>query len=187
MADSNSSQKWLGRNRPPRVQITYDVEIGGAFEKKELPLVVGILASLGGDTDLSPTPLDARSFVNIDADTFDTILGKIKPTLAYAVAKVGSDDANEKLPVELTFEKFEHFDPRSIVERLDGLKELFAKRQKLQDLLIKLDGNAKLDKDLAAGLADSDQLKQLTEDLDAALKAAGDGKAGKLPADADPA
>jgi len=136
MAD-DSTQKWLGRNRPPRVQITYDLETGGAIQKKELPLVVGILADLAGDTkDAEPlAALKKRKFVEIDRDNFNDVLKSIGPTLTIKGK-------------ELKFNKIDDFRPESIVTQVDDLKQLLDTRQALNDLLAKLDGNDSLNAQL---------------------------------------
>jgi type VI secretion system ImpB/VipA family protein len=193
MAGNNeSTQHLLGRNRPPRVQITYDVEIGNAFEKKELPLVVGILADLSGpDSKVEAPKLGARPFINIDVDNFDSVLGNIKPGVSFTVpSKLGdpnaTDAADAKLNVFLEFSKFEEFNPANIIEKVDGLREMFHKRQKLQDLLIKLDGDAALDKELVKSLASEEAIKQFKALLDEQSAAGGDS--GKKPlSDKDPA
>jgi type VI secretion system protein ImpB len=95
MADS--LQKWVGRNRPPRVQITYDVEIGDAVEKKELPLVVGVMADLLGKPAAAPIKLKDRRFVEIDRDNFDEIMGKLAPRLDMSVADTMKGDGNLKV------------------------------------------------------------------------------------------
>lgn len=148
MAD-DSTQKWLGRNRPPRVQITYDLETGGAIQKKELPLVVGILADLGGEPKENATPLKDRKFIEIDRDNFHDVLKSIKPMLTIKGK---------------TF-KFEHLDdfrPESIVRQDEDLKKLLDTRQALNDLLAKLDGNDSLNDKLDKLVADPENQKQLS-------------------------
>src|SRR3954469_23201405 len=105
MADS--LQKWVGRNRPPRVQITYDVEIGDAIEKKELPLVVGLLADLSGQPATPLPKMKERRFVEIDRDNFNEVMGKIAPRLDMSVPDTLKGEGN--LKVELNFREFEHF------------------------------------------------------------------------------
>lgn len=136
MAD-DSTQKWLGRNRPPRVQITYDLETGGAIQKKELPLVVGILADLAGDTkDEEPlAALKKRKFVEIDRDNFNDVLKSIGPTLTIKGKA-------------LKFQKIDDFRPESIVNQVDELRQMLETRQALNDLLAKLDGNDSLNAQL---------------------------------------
>jgi type VI secretion system protein ImpB len=137
---TESSQKWLERNRPPRVQISYDVETGGASAKRELPMVVGILADLGaaGDT------MAKRRFIEVDRDNFDQVMKTIAPTLDIK----GIDG----LSGSVTFEKLEHFEPDHLVKHVKGMDELFAQRQQLRDLMAKIDGNDRLHQRLADAL-----------------------------------
>ena len=112
---SDSLQKWVGRNRPPRVQITYDVETGDAVEKKELPLVVGLMADLSGKPLNPPVKLKERRFVEIDRDNFNEIMGKIAPRLDMSVPDTLKGEGN--LKVELNFTEFDHFHPEAIVRQ----------------------------------------------------------------------
>ena len=141
---SESTQKKLTRIRPPRVQISYDVETGGAIEKKELPLVVGILADLAGKQEGPVTPIKNRKFVEIDRDNFNDVMASIAPRLAFQVDnKLQNDDS--KMNVELKFRKLEDLRPEQVVQQVDTLRKLFEARQRLNDLLAKLDGNDDLD------------------------------------------
>lgn len=151
MADE-STQKWLGRNRPPRVQITYDLETRGAIEKKELPLVVGIIADLAGNQPVQETLADlkARKFIEIDRDNFNDVMKSIKPTLNIA--------AIDKAPQEIVFETLDDFTPDRLVEKVDALKELLTTRQNLSDLLVLVDGKEPLD---AALLTEAKNVKAL--------------------------
>jgi type VI secretion system protein ImpB len=134
---TESSQKWLERNRPPRVQISYDVETGGASAKRELPMVVGILADLGATAD----PMPKRRFIEIDRDNFDQLMKTIAPAMDIK--------GIEGLSGSVTFEKLEHFEPDHLVQHVKGLDELFAQRQQLRDLMAKIDGNDRLHRRLA--------------------------------------
>ncbi|HEX8407972.1 MAG TPA: type VI secretion system contractile sheath small subunit, partial [Thermoanaerobaculia bacterium] len=141
---SESTQKKLTRIRPPRVQISYDVETGGAIEKKELPLVVGILADLAGKPEGPVTPIKHRKFVEIDRDNFNDVMASIAPRLAFQVDnKLQNDDT--KMNVELKFRKLDDLRPEQVVQQVDTLRKLFEARQRLNDLLAKLDGNDDLD------------------------------------------
>ena len=130
MADS--LQKWVGRNRPPRVQITYDVEIGNAVEKKELPLVVGLLADLSGQPLNPPPKLKERRFVEIDRDNFNEVMATIAPRLDLSVPDTLKGEGN--LKVELNFTDFGHFHPEAIVKQVPRLARLLEARQQLRDL-----------------------------------------------------
>jgi type VI secretion system protein ImpB len=154
---SNSLQNWVGRNRPPRVQITYDVEIGDAVEKKELPLVVGLLADLSGQPAQPLPKLKERRFVEIDRDNFDEVLGNITPRLDLSVPDTMKGDGN--LKIELNFKEFSDFHPEAIVSQVPRLAKLLEARQQLRDLLAKLDGNDELDDLLERVLLNTEDLK----------------------------
>ncbi len=156
---SDSLQKWVGRNRPPRVQITYDVEIGDAVEKKELPLVVGLMADLSGQPLLPPAKMKERRFVEIDRDNFNEIMGKIAPRLDMSVPDTFKGEGN--LKIELNFTEFDHFHPEAIVKQVPRLARLLEARQQLRDLLGKLDGNDELDALLGNIVQNTEELKAL--------------------------
>ena len=167
---SDSLQKWVGRNRPPRVQITYDVESGGAIEKKELPLVVGILSDLSGQP-LNPLPkLKERRFIEVDRENFTGVMTKIAPRLDLSVPDTYKGEGNIK--VELNFTEFAHFHPESIVAQVPRLSKLLEARQQLRDLLGKLDGNDELDALLENIVQNTEELKALKGDGDKAEVAA---------------
>jgi len=159
MSDESTQQK-LTRVRPPRVQITYDVETGGAIEKKELPLVVGILSDLAGKQDTPVVPIKSRKFVEIDRDNFNDVLASARPRLAFQVNNVLGGSA-EKLNVELSFENMDDFGPLALIEQVPALRKLFDARQRLSDLLAKLDGNDSLDSLLTEAGRDQDGLKTI--------------------------
>ncbi len=162
---SESTQKKLTRIRPPRVQITYDVETGGAIEKKELPLIVGILADLAGKQENPMLPIKTRKFVEIDRDNFNDVLASIGPRLAIQVDNKLKDD-DTKMNVELKFKKLDDFRPEQLVLQVEPLRKLFEARQRLNDLLAKLDGNDDLDallQDVAANTESQQQIKAAVE------------------------
>jgi type VI secretion system protein ImpB len=161
---SNSLQQWVGRNRPPRVQITYDVELGDAVEKRELPMVVGLLADLSGQPATPLPKLKERRLVEIDRDNFDEIMSKIRPRLDLSVPdtmkkKDGKTEGN--LKVELHFEKFADFHPEALVSQVPRLAKLLEARQQLRDLLAKLDGNDELDVMLESIVQNTEELKKV--------------------------
>ena len=176
MADS--LQKWVGRNRPPRVQITYDVEIGDAVEKRELPLVVGLLADLSGQPATPLPKLKERRFVEVDRDNFDEIMGKVAPRLDLSVPDTMKGEGN--LKVELKFDQFSDFHPESIVRQVPRLAKLLEARQQLRDLLGKLDGNDELDSILERIVQSAEELKKVQSEANASGAAA-------QPAAAEPA
>jgi type VI secretion system protein ImpB len=158
---SESTQKKLTRIRPPRVQISYDVETGGAIEKKELPLVVGIMADLAGKPDGASLPIKQRKFVEIDRDNFNDVMASIQPRLAFQIDNKLKDD-DTKMNVELRFKKLDDLRPEAVVQQVETLRRLFEARQRLNDLLAKLDGNDDLDvllQDIAANTDSQQQIK----------------------------
>jgi type VI secretion system protein ImpB len=160
MAKKESQQHKLDRVRAPRVQITYDVEIGDSIEKKEIPYVVGVLADLSGKPDEPLPKLKDRKLVEIDRDNFNKVLEGMKPRLAFKVDnKLTGDDT--KLGVEVRLKSLEDFRPENVVTQIGPLKRLLDARQRLSDLLGKLDGNDKLDELLQDIIADTDSLQRL--------------------------
>jgi type VI secretion system protein ImpB len=155
-----STQHKLDRIRPPRVQITYDVEIGGAIQKKELPLVMGILADLSGKPEQPLPKLKDRKFVEIDRDNFNDILKSISPRVTCQVDNKLSKDGG-KTSVELKFQHMDDFSPLSVVKQVEALRKLFEARTRLNDLLAKLDGNDTLDQMLQSVVGNADEMKQL--------------------------
>ena len=175
MADS--LQKWVGRNRPPRVQITYDVEIGDAIEKKELPFVVGLLADLSGDQGDSQPKLRDRRFVEIDRDNFNEVMAKISPKVGLKIPDVLKEDS--ELKIDLEFRKFDDFHPESVVKQVPRLEKLLLARQYLRDLVAKLDGNDELNTVLSEIAGSQDQVKKLkTEALPETDSSAGEKDTG---------
>jgi type VI secretion system protein ImpB len=156
-----SLQHKLDRVRPPRVQITYDVEIGGAILKKELPLVVGVLADLSGNPEQPLPKLRQRKFVEIDRDNFNDVLAANAPRLTLRVDDRFSKNADSKLNIELKFREIDDFTPLNVMSQVEPLRKLFEARQRLTDLLGKLDGNDALDSMLQEVVANTEDLKQL--------------------------
>jgi type VI secretion system protein ImpB len=161
---AESTQHKLDRVRPPRVQITYDVEIGDAIEKKQLPMVVGVLADLAGKPAEAPAPLRRRKFVEIDRDNFNTVMGSIAPRLAFRVPNRLTNDDNQ-LSVELNFGSMDDFDPVAVLSQVEPLRRLFEARQRLSDLIGKLDGNDDLDRLLRDVVGQTDQLQAIRGEL----------------------
>jgi type VI secretion system protein ImpB len=157
---SESTQHKLDRVRPPRVQITYDVHIGDAIEMKELPFVGGIMADLSGKPEKPLPKLKDRKFVEIDRDNFNQILSAIAPRLAFQVENKLKNDGS-KLNVELKFSDIDDFEPVNVLKQIEPLRKLFDARQKLSDLLTKLDGNDDLDNLLQEVVANTESLNQL--------------------------
>lgn len=163
---SDSTQKKISRVRPPRVQITYDVEVGGAIEKKELPFVVGVMADLSGrrDPDRPLPKVKDRRFVEIDRDNFNDVMAGIAPRLSYRVPNALQNDGT-MLSVSLGFAEIDDFGPVQVLQQVAGLKELYQARQKLSDLLTKLDGNDELSALLGEVIASSERQDDLRKAL----------------------
>ncbi|CAH0354585.1 type VI secretion system contractile sheath small subunit [Aquabacterium sp. CECT 9606] len=162
MAKNDSVQKRLERVRPPRVQLTYDVEIGDAIEQKELPFVMGVMGDFTGqpDPDKPVARLKDRKFVNVDLDNFDEVLSGMAPRASYRVKNKLSADGGE-FAVNLDFKKIDDFRPESVVEQVEPLRKLLEARTKLSDLRNKMAGNEKLEDVLGDVLSNTEQLKQL--------------------------
>ncbi len=161
-----STQKKLERVRPPRVQIAYEVETGGAIELKEIPFVMAVLADLSGQpTDALPRLKD-RKFVDVTPDNFDDVLASMKPHLAFTVENKLSEDPNAgKIGVDLNFRSMDDFSPEAMVHQVKPLEELLALRTKLADLRGALQGNDKLDEILQETVGDEEKMKKLRDEL----------------------
>jgi len=161
-----STQKKLERVRPPRVNITYDVELGGAIEMKELPFVMGVLGDFSGQPEEPLARLQDRKFVDVTLENFDDVLASMKPHLAFAVDNKLTGEANAgKLGIDLTFKSLDDFSPEAVARQVGPLRELLELRQKLADLRGSLQGNVKLDEILQATLSDEEKMKQLKAEL----------------------
>ena len=158
-----SLQHTLDRVRSPRVQITYDVEIGGAIELKELPFVVGVLADLIGKPEEPLPRLRDRKFVDIDRDNFDAVLKGMKPHLAFRVDNKLMDD-DTKMAVELRFNKLDDFEPEQVAKQIDPLRKLLEVRQQLSGLLTKMDGNDRLSEQLQEIIGNTELLQQMSKE-----------------------
>ncbi len=164
-----SLQHTLDRVRSPRVQITYDVEIGGAIQMKEIPFVVGVLGDLSGNPDEPLPKLKDRKFVEIDRDNFNTVLAGMKPRLAYRVDnKLTNDDS--KIGVELRFKSLDDFHPERVAEQITPVRKLVEARKKLSDLMAKLDGNDKLEELLKEVISSTESLEKLGKEVGAQTK-----------------
>lgn len=160
MAKKESVQKRLQRVRPPRIQLTYDVEIGDAIEVKELPFVVGVLGDFAAQSRQPLGKVRDRKFVNVDMDNFDDVMEAMAPRAAFRVKNRLSETGGE-MGVDLEFSKFEDFRPESVVQQVEPLRKLQAARAKLADLRNKLAGNEKLEDLLNDVLNSTEQLQRL--------------------------
>jgi len=154
-----SLQKKIGRVRPPRVQITYDVQVGDAIEKKELPFVVGVLADLSGTPEKALPPISKRKFVAIDRDNVNDVMKKIGPRLAFKVQNRLSED-DTRLNVELRFESMDDFQPARIAQQITPLRKLLDLRNSLANIRSSLIGNEKLDSLLQEVVQNQELLRQ---------------------------
>ena len=160
MAKSESTQKRLEKVRPPRVQMTYDVEKGGAVENKELPFALAVVGDFGNDPAGDGKRLKDRNFVNIDSDNFDEVMGAVAPVAAFRVPNHISTEEGE-FGVELQFRSMADFRPEAVVQQVAPLKALLDARTKLADLRNKLAGNDKLEDILSDVLSNTEKLSAL--------------------------
>ena len=154
-----SSQKFIARNRAPRVQIEYDVELYGAEKKIQLPFVMGVLADLSGKPEEAPPPVADRKFLEIDVDNFDDRLKSMKPRVAFQVPNTLTGEGN--LNVALTFESMDDFSPAAVARKVDALNRLLQARTQLSNLLTYMDGKSGAEDLIANALRDPALLQAL--------------------------
>ena len=161
-----STQHKLDRVRPPRVQVTYDVEIGDAIELKELPFVMGVLGDFTGQPTEPLPRLRDRKFTEVNPDNFDAVLAGLKPHLAYSVENKLSEDADApNLKVDLHFKSMDDFEPENVAKQVKPLAALLDLRTKLSDLRGSLQGNDKLEQVLLDTVNDPDKLNKLKAEI----------------------
>jgi type VI secretion system protein ImpB len=161
-----STQHKLDRVRSPRVQITYDVELGGAIEIKELPFVVGVLGDFTGHPEQPLPRLKDRKFVEVNPDNFDTVLEGMKPHLSFSVENKLSEESDApNLKVDLNFKSMEDFEPENLARQVKPLKELLDLRTRLSDLRGNLQGNDKLDELLLETVGNTEKLEKLKSEM----------------------
>ena len=156
---TGSSQKFIARNRAPRVQIEYDVELYGAKKKVQLPFVMGVMADLSGKPAEPLAAVAERSFLEIDVDNFDDRLKAMKPRVAFSVANTLTGEGN--LSVDITFDSMEDFSPEAIARKVAPLKKLLEARTQLKDLLTYMDGKTGAEELISKVLNDPELLKSL--------------------------
>ena len=157
-----STQKRIARDRAPRVQINYDVEIGDSIETKELPFVLGVLGDFAGHTKEPLAKLKDRKFIQVDGESFDDVMKGVSPRLVVRVDnKLKNDDS--QIAVELNFNKLEDFEPAKVVGQVEPLRKLLEARVRLSDLRGKLAGNDKLEELLEKIIHDTEKLQMLSE------------------------
>lgn len=161
-----SLQHKLDRVRSPRVHITYDVEIGGAIELKELPFVVGVLGDFTGQPTQPLPKLKERKFVEVNPDNFDQVLEGMKPHLSFSVENKLSEDPNAaNLKVDLHFKSMDDFEPANVAKQVKPLKELLDLRTRLSDLRGSLQGNDKLEEILLEAVSNTEKLDKLKAEM----------------------
>lgn len=154
-----SSQKFIARNRAPRVQIEYDVELYGAEKKIQLPFVMGVMADLSGKPADPLQPVADRKFLDIDVDNFDDRLKSMKPRVAFQVPNTLTGEGN--LSVDITFESMDDFSPAAVARKVDALNKLLEARTQLSNLLTFMDGKSGAEQLIAQVLNDPTTLKAL--------------------------
>lgn len=162
MAKDSSSQKFIGRNNAPRVQIEYDVEVYGAQKKVELPFVTGVMADLSGHRAEPLAPIAERKFLTFDQDNFDARMRAIKPRLAMNVPNTLDQD-DSLLSVELEFESMDDFSPGAIASNVPELNKLLETRSRLAELITYMDGKASAEEVIKGLLEDPDFLRRNLE------------------------
>jgi type VI secretion system protein ImpB len=162
MARSNSTQHKLDRVRPPRVHVTYDVEVGDAIEMKELPFVLGVLGDFTGQPEQPLPRLRERKFVEVNPDNFDQVLEGMKPHLSFSVEnKLSEDPDAAQLKIDLHFKNMEDFEPEAVAKQVKPIRELMDLRTKLADLRGSLQGNDKLEELLMDAVNSTEKLEKL--------------------------
>ncbi len=157
----SSSQKFVGRNRTPRVHIEYDVETLGSEKKIQLPFVMGVMADLAGKPVAPPAQVADRKFLEVDIDNFDDRMKAMKPRVAFQVPNTLTGEGN--LSVDITFEKMEDFSPAAVARKVDALAKLLDARQQLANLVTYMDGKSGAEELLAKVLADPTLLQSLAQ------------------------
>lgn len=152
---AESSQKFIARNRAPRVQIEYDVEVYGSEKKVQLPFVMGVLADLSGKPSNPLPPVADRKFLEIDVDNFDERLKAMKPRVAFQVPNKLTGEGN--LSVDITFESMDDFSPAAVAQRVDGPKQLLEARNQLANLITYMDGKTGAEELIARVIREKDE------------------------------
>ena len=174
---SSSIHDKLKRVRKPRVHITYEVETEGAVVERELPFVVGVVGDFSGNPTEKLKPLKDRKFVQVDRDNFDEVMSRMTPGVSMRVTNTLAGDGTE-MPVNLKFESMADFEPVNVARQVEPLKKLLETRDKLRDLLSKVDRSDKLENVLEQILTNTEQLKQLSSQLGDAESGASESEGG---------
>ncbi len=160
---SESSTKFIERNRAPRVHIEYELFVDGAQKKIELPFVMGVMADLSGNPTEALPPVAERKFREVDMDNFDKFMKDVKPRVAFSVPNaLGSDEGGERLAIDITFDKMEDFSPEAIARKVEPLRKLLEARTQLSNLLTYMDGRVQAENLIEQLLADPALMKSVT-------------------------
>lgn len=158
---ATSSQKFIARNRAPRVQIEYDVETYGATKKIQLPFVMGVMSDLSGKPAEALAPVADRKFMEIDVDNFDARMKSMKPRVAFQLPNTLTGEGN--IAVDITFESMDDFSPAAVAAKVDGLKQMLEARQQLANLITYMDGKTGAEELIAKVIKDEALLKSLAQ------------------------
>ncbi|HSC00660.1 MAG TPA: type VI secretion system contractile sheath small subunit [Burkholderiaceae bacterium] len=156
---AKSSQKFIARNRAPRVQIEYDVELYGAEKKVQLPFVMGVMSDLSGKPSEPLPPVADRKFLEVDVDNFDARMKALKPRVAFQVPNRLTGDGN--IAVDITFESMDDFSPAAVAAKVEGVRQLLEARQQLANLVTYMDGKTGAEELIAKVVKDEALLKSL--------------------------
>jgi type VI secretion system protein ImpB len=159
---SESSTKFIERNRAPRVHIEYELFVDGAQKKIELPFVMGVMADLSGQSQEPLPPVAERKFREVDMDNFDKFMKDVKPRVAFAVPNALSENEGERLPIDITFDKMDDFSPEAIARKVEPLRKLLEARTQLSNLLTYMDGRVQAENLIEQLLADPALMKSVT-------------------------
>jgi type VI secretion system protein ImpB len=156
-----SSQKFIARNRAPRVQIEYEVEVYGAQKKVQIPFVMGVMSDLSGDSKEPLPSVDQRKYLQVDVDNFDERMKSMKPRVAFSVPNTLTGDGN--MQVDITFESMDDFSPAAVARKVDSLNKLLEARSQLSNLITYMDGKSGAEDLIAKVLNDPALLKSLAD------------------------
>lgn len=165
MAKRESVQKKLQRIRPPRVQLTYDVEVGDGKEVKELPFVIGVLGDFSATSELEKTKLKDKKFINVDLDNIDEVMQSLAPRATFQVENTLTEEGG-RMSVDLTFNSMQDFRPENVVQQVDPLRKLVEARERLTDLRNKISNNERLEDLLDEVLQNTDQVRKLSAEAE---------------------
>ena len=165
MAKRESVQKKLQRIRPPRVQLTYDVEVGDGKEVKELPFVIGVLGDFSAASELEKTKLKDKKFINVDLDNIDEVMQSLAPRATFQVENTLTEEGG-RMAVDLTFNSMQDFRPENVVQQIDPLRKLVEARERLTDLRNKISNNERLEDLLDEVLQNTDQVRRLNAEAE---------------------